>query len=215
MKYLLLLPIVGLSMGLLFAQDRDFLSPNEVEQIRQAQDPNDRLLLYIHFAKQRMDLVQQYLAKDKPGRSLFIHNSIEDYNKIIEAVDSVADDALKHNRPIDKGMIAVLNAEKEFLAQLNKIEESAPRDLERYKFVLAQAIDTTHDSQELSLEDSHKRATELTAEEAKEKKEREAMMPAKEAKERHKAAQSEEEEKEKKKVPSLYRPGEKSQTPPE
>jgi hypothetical protein len=213
MRPLLLLPIAGLSAILLFAQDRDFLSPNEVEQIRQAQEPNDRLLLYIHFAKQRMDLVQQYLAKDKPGRSIFIHNNLEDYNKIIEAIDSVSDDALKHNRPIDKGMVAVANAEKEFLDQLNKIEDSAPRDLERYKFVLEQSIDTTHDSRELSLEDSRKRSTELASEDAKEKKEREAMMPAKEAKERQKATQGETEEK--KKAPSLYRPGEKPQTPPE
>ena len=213
MKRLLLLPIVCVCTCLLSAQDRDFLTSNEVEQIRQAQEPNDRLLIYIHFAKQRMDLVQQYLAKDKPGRSIFIHNSLEDYNKIIEAIDSVADDALKHNRPIDKGMIAVLSAEKEFLDQLNKIQDSEPRDLERYKFVLAQAIDTTHDSRELSLEDSKKRSTELTAEEAKEKKEREAMMPAKEAKERQKAAGAEGEEK--KKVPSLYRPGEKNQNPPQ
>jgi len=213
MKYLRFLPIACICTSLLWAQDRDFLSPNEVEQIRQAQEPSERLLLYIHFAKQRMDLVQQYLAKDKPGRSIFIHNSLEDYNKMIEAIDAVADDALKHNRPIDKGIVAVLNAEKEFLDQLNKIHDSEPRDMERYKFVLEQAIDTTHDSRELSLEDSHKRGAELTAEEAKEKKDREAMMPAKEAKERQKAAQSEGEEK--KKVPSLYRPGEKPNTPPE
>ena len=215
MKYLNLLPIACFVVSLLPAQDRDFLTPNEVEQVRQAQDPNDRLLLYVHFAKQRVDLVQNYLAKDKPGRSIFIHNNLEDYNKIIEAIDSVSDDALKHNRPIDKGMIAVLNAEKEFLDQLSKIQDAEPRDLERYKFVLEQAIDTTHDSRELSLEDSHKRGTDLAAEEAKEKKDREAMMPAKEAKERQKAAHAEGEEKEKKKVPSLYRPGEKPQTPPQ
>jgi hypothetical protein len=213
MKYLTLLSIACFLASLVWAQDRDFLTPNEVEQIRQAQEPNDRLLLYVHFAKQRIDVVQNYLAKDKSGRSIFIHNNLEDYNKIIEAIDSVSDDALKHNRPIDKGMVAVLNAEKEFLDQLNKIHDSEPHDLERYKFVLEQAIDTTHDSRELSLEDSHKRSTELTAEEAKEKKDREAMMPAKEVKERNKAAGTDQEKE--KKVPSLYRPGEKPQNPPE
>ncbi len=213
MKRLLLLSIACLAASFARAQDRDFLTPNEIEQIRQAQEPNERLLLYVHFAKQRIDVVQNYLAKDKAGRSIFIHNNLEDYNKIIEAIDSVSDDALKHNRPIDKGMIAVLNAEKEFLDQLNKIHDSEPRDLERYKFVLEQAIDTTNDSHELSLEDSRKRSTELTAEEAKEKKDREAMMPSKEAKERNKAAAAEGEKE--KKVPSLYRPGEKPQNQPQ
>ena len=63
------------------------------------------------------------------GRSIFIHNTLEDYSKIIEAMDSVSDDALLHKHPIDKGLIAVLNGEKEFIDQLNKIQNSAPKDL--------------------------------------------------------------------------------------
>ncbi len=193
--------------GSLFAQDRDFLTSNEVEQVREAQDPNDRLQLYLHFARQRMDLVEQYLAKEKSGRSIFIHNALEDYTKIIEAIDSVADDALRHNHPVDTGMVAVIGAEKDFLVQLNKIQEREPKDFERYRFVLGEAIDTTSDSQELSLEDSKKRGTELNTQDAKEKTEREAMMSTDEQKERKKTANKEEETK--KKIPSLYKPGEK------
>lgn len=209
MKLRLFLPVALAAATGLLAQDRDFLSPNEVDQIRQVQDPNDRLLLYIHFAKQRMDLVQHYIAKDKPGRSIFIHNSLEDYGRIIEAIDSVSDDALRRNIPIDKGMIAVADAEKSFLDQLQKLEDSEPRDLDRYKFVLTDAINSTHDSRDLSLEDSKKRSTELAVVDSREKKDREAMMPEKEAAERKKAVQSQSGEDDKKKVPSLYRPGEK------
>jgi hypothetical protein len=194
---------------LLYAQDRDFLTPDEIDQVREAQDPNDRLLLYVRFARQRMDLLQQYLSKEKPGRSIFIHNTLEDYSQIIEAIDTVSDDALKHNRPIDKGMLAVISAEKEFSDQLNKIQDSEPKDLERYKFVLTEAIDTTNDSRELGTEDVHKRSAELSAADAKEKKEREAMMPSKEVTERKKDADAQ--EKPKNKVPSLYRAGEKPQ----
>jgi len=214
MRLSVLAAIVLCTAGLLAAQeDRDFLTPNEVDQIRQAQDPNDRLVLYIHFARQRMDLLDQYLVKEKPGRSIFVHNTLEDYSKIIEAMDSVSDDALRHNRPIDKGMIAVVAAEKEFLDKLNKIENSQPNDLDRYKFVLQQAIDTTSDSRELSLEDAKKRGADLNAADAKEKAEREAMMPSKEVKERKKAEQSDTGQQ--KKIPSLYRPGEKPQQPPQ
>jgi hypothetical protein len=202
-----LLLCIFAAAGVLFAQDRDFLTSNEVEQVREAQDPNDRLQLYVHFARQRMDLVEQYLAKEKSGRSIFIHNALEDYTKIIEAIDSVSDDALRHNRPIDKGMVAVIAAEKDFLAQLNKIQDSEPKDFERYKFVLGEAIDTTSDSEELSLEDSKKRGTELNTQDTKEKTEREAMMSTDEQKERKQSANKEEETK--KKIPSLLRPGEK------
>lgn len=212
MKVRLLLCGAALA-SVLAAQDRDFLTPNEVDQVREAQDPNDRLALYVHFAKQRMDLVEQYLAKQKPGRSIFIHNTLEDYSKIIEAIDSVADDALRRKLELDKGMIAVVNAEKEFLDRLNKIRDKQPSDLDRYQFVLDDAIDTTSDSRELSLEDSHKRGSELATEDAKEKKEREAMMPSKEVQDRKKQEGAQSGDQQQKKIPSLYRPGEKHQEP--
>ncbi|HEY7208857.1 MAG TPA: hypothetical protein VH477_01190 [Bryobacteraceae bacterium] len=213
MKFFGLFSALLVVASLACAEDRDFLSPNEVEQIREAQDPNDRLTLYVHFARQRMDLIEQYLAKEKPGRSIFIHNTLEDYSKIIEAIDTVSDDALRHNHPIDKGMVAVIDAEKEFLDKLNKIQESEPKDLDRYKFVLSEAIDTTTDSHDLSLEDSKKRTTALASEDTKEKNEREAMMSKTEQKERKKSSAADDEKK--KKVPSLYRPGEKPQNPQE
>jgi len=194
-------------------QDRDFLTSNEVDQIREAQDPNERLQLYLRFAKLRMELLEQALSKDKPGRSLTIHDTLEDYKSIIEAVDSVADDALRRKQPIDKGMVAVASAEQEFLAKLNKIESSEPKDLGRYKFVLQEAIDATSDSREMSMEDSQKRTAEIAEGDAKEKKDREAAMPTKELKERKQADAAGDEQK--KKVPSLYRPGEKPQQPPQ
>ncbi len=188
------------------AQDRDFLTPNEVDQIRVVQDPNDRLILYVKFARQRMDLIQQQLAKEKPGRSVFIHNYLDDYTKIIEAMDSVSDDALLHHKDIDKGLIEVLNAEHDFLDKLNKIQSSEPKDLDRYKFLLTEAIDTTTDSQELGKSDSAKRATALADADSKEKKDREALMPKQEVKDRKKDAAAQEEPA--RKIPSLLKPGE-------
>jgi hypothetical protein len=213
MKFWAALGIALCAGALTWAQDRDFLTPDEADQIREAQEPNDRLLLYVRFARQRMDLLQQYLAKEKPGRSIFIHNTLEDYSHIIEAIDTVSDDALRHKRPIDKGMLAVLGAEKDFLDQLNKIQSSEPKDFDRYKFVLTQAIDTTTDSRELALEDSGRRGADLATEDAKEKQQRDAMMPSKEVAERKKDADTQEQPK--KKIPTLYRPGEKPPDQPQ
>jgi len=196
-------------------QDRDFLTPDEVEQVRDAQEPNDRLALYIHFAKQRIDIVENYLAKEKPGRSIFIHNTLEDYSHIIEAIDTVSDDALRRHKDIDKGLLVVLNAEKEFLDKLSKIQDASPKDLERYKFVLTEAIDTTTDSREMNMQDSKQRAGELAATDQKEKKERDAMMPSKEVKDRKKDAEAQDPGDQKKKIPTLYRPGEKPPDPPQ
>jgi hypothetical protein len=197
------------------AQTRDYLSTIEVDEIRDVQEPNERMKLYTKFARLRLDILMQTLQKQKPGRSAFIHDTLEDYARIIEAIDSVADDALRRKVPIDKGMLAVAEAEKEFVEKLNKIEPMNPPDISRYNFVLKQAIDTTSDSLELSQEDSTKRQAEVLAAEQKEKKDREAAMSTKEVTERKKQQKDQQDQDQKKKIPSLYRPGEKPDKPPD
>jgi len=200
--------LLGFLAASQLSAERDFLTSDEADQVRLAQDPNDRLKLYLHFAKQRLNIAQSALAKEKPGRSILVHDALEDFSQIIDAIDTVSDDALKRKLDIKEGMAAVSGSEKELLAGLEKIQESQPKDLGRYEFVLKQAIETTRDSLESSSEDLGKRAAEVQAKEEKEKKELESMMQPKdlEAKkaEEKKAAAAEN----KRKAPTLYRKGE-------
>lgn len=188
------------------AQDRDFLTADEADQIREAQEPNLRLSLYVKFAQARIELLKQLLAKEKAGRSALIHDTLEDYTHIIEAIDTVADDALRRKVDITEGMALVAPAEKEMAAALAKMGENPPKDFSRYEFALQQAIDTTSDSAELSASDLKNRATDVAERERKEKAERESMMSTGEVKAKRAAEQKADEKK--RKVPTLRRKGE-------
>lgn len=159
-----------------FAQQRDFLTPDEVNQVRNTPEPNERLKLYIVFARQRVDQVRKLMANDKPGRSALVHDLLEDYTRIVEAIDALADDSLAHKKNIDAGITAVSIMERITLVELNKINEDKPKDIARYDFALREAIETAQDSLELSEQDVGHRAADVVAKEKSEKAAREAEM---------------------------------------
>lgn len=215
--WLICLLIAAPLAGPLASPQHDFLTGDEVDKIRDAQEPNLRLKLYSQFARERVDLVKSLIDKDKTGRSALIHDTLDEYCKILDAIDTVADDALARKLDVKAGLDAVASEENEMLPYLQKVQDSHPRDLERYDFLLKQAIDATSDSLDAAKEDLGQRTQEVEAREQKEKQERlDAMSPVeregKVADDKKAAEKKAVEEEQKKKAPTLYRPGEKKST---
>jgi hypothetical protein len=202
--------LLVLALGFASAQERDFLTSDEVDQIREAQDPNMRLQLYVQFAKVRVALVQQLLSKEKAGRTALVHDTLEDYSHIIEAIDTVADDALKRKADLTEGMKGVAAAEKEMAETLEKLDAAPQKDSARYEFVLKQAIETTQDSADLSSQDLGARASAVAEREKKDRKELESSMRPEDVK--RKDAEEKKDTEKKKKAPTLRR---KNERPPD
>ena len=194
------------------AAQRDFLTADEVDQLREAQQPDLRLRLYLLFARQRVDLLTQVLSKEKTGRSLMIHDTLEQYTKLIEALDTVTDDALTHKRPVTV-MGEIAKTEREMLASLEKFAEQHPADIDRYRFSLEQAVDTTRDSLEANVLDLKDRIQDVEQREQRIEKERESLTaPEREAgkapADKDKLAADKKAADGQKKKPSLLRKGE-------
>jgi hypothetical protein len=192
---------------------KDFLTENEIEKVREAQEPSERLKLYALFARQRLDQLQRLLEKEKKGRSLAARELLEDYSSIIDAIDTVSDDALKRGVDITEGTVEVIGSERRFLAKLQKIQERNPADLDLYEVALKEAIASTSDSMDLAKEDTRERGGKLSAEDKRTKEEAEKVLAAEDAKgkppEEAKTADAKPaDDKPKRKPPSLLRPGE-------
>lgn len=193
------------------AQDRDFLTGDESAQIKDAQDPNARIQLYARFARRRIDLIKSLLSKDKQARSIVIHDALDDYAQILDAIDSVIDDALVRKIDVKPSMMALANYERDCLPLLKRIRDSHPNDLDRYDFVLKTAIDATTDGIESASADMDERAKDVQHNADVERKAVEQMeTPAdRDAKKQQQKKDGEQQQPSQRKPPTLLRPGEK------
>ncbi len=224
MKHLGVLLCLVLTAGffLLPAQDylggeRDFLTPHEADLIRVAQEPNERIEQYLHFARLRLELVRQTLLKKDLARSKLIHQNLEEYGRIIEAMDLVIDDAAADKIDVSVGLGILAEHGKEFLATLEKIQEEPADNSWAYEFVLEDSIEITRDSMELAMEDLGDRGRRIAEADAAEKAKRRTLMTPERRKDVAKAeAKAEAKNTERsRKRPTLLKPGETLSKPGE
>lgn len=189
---------------------KDFLTQHEVGVIRETQEPNERIAAYLHFAALRIELVNQLLAKDEEGRGGKIHDNLEQYGSILEAIDAVIDDALLKDVDLDKAYIALLTDEAAFLKRLREIKDSDPGDLWRYEFVLEDGIEITADSLEMAHEDTGDRKRAILEGDDAERAAREASTSAERQEEVDKVKKAEEKKEAQfeRKRPTLLKKGE-------
>jgi hypothetical protein len=166
------------------SQQRDFLTGGESDAIREAQEPAERLKLYVDFAKRRIDTIAKLLQSKEADRGDQMHDALYEYDRILDAIGKNVDRAEQRRDIFKKGLQYALEQEPLFLKQLEAVRAANPADLEQYKFILDQAIDNTHD-------DVDELAVVLKKQPTNRKEEKDAKAAAeKAAKDRERAAQS-------------------------
>ena len=127
-------------------QDKDYLTATEADKIRDAETTNERIVLFLTFADDRLKKFQYEL--DHPSQNR--HGDMLNYlmNAYAGCIDDAADLiqlGIHKQENIRKGIDLMALKTKEFLVVLNKLSaEGIERDI--YKDNLEDAIEGTSDA---------------------------------------------------------------------
>jgi hypothetical protein len=130
-----------------WAQRRgDPLNPNEQDQLRDAaQDPSDRLKLYIEFARTRLASLEQMRADPKvTDRAQQTRDRLQDFLDVYDELNDNLDTFVERKADLRKPLKAVIEADTEFQAKLRALKNSADankNEAKQYDFLLANVLD--------------------------------------------------------------------------
>jgi hypothetical protein len=130
---------------------RDPLTQPEIDQIRDASwEPQQRLTLYIKFARMRLVAMEQMRSdpktKDRPKQT---HDLLDDFLLIYDELNDNVDTYIDRKDDIRKPLKTVIDADTEFQAKLRALKDAAgisPEEANVYEFVLSDALDTVDSS---------------------------------------------------------------------
>lgn len=151
----------------------DVLTPDEVDQIRDAaQEPRDRLPLYIQFARARLDAAEKSRTDPQvKDHAQALHDHLHDFLDIYDELDENVDTYADRQDDLRKPLKAVIEADTEFQSRLRALQAPAnatPQQATEYQFVLATALNAVDDGAQ-----DHRQLLAEQEEAAKHKKKRE------------------------------------------
>jgi hypothetical protein len=129
-----------------FAGQKDYLSALEADKIRDAENTNERIKLFLAFADDRLKKFQYELQHPSSNKHTEMLNAL--MNAYVGCLDDAADLiqlGIQKQENIRAGVDLMAGRSKEFLEILQKIATDGP-DPEVYKDNLDDAIEGTRDA---------------------------------------------------------------------
>src|SRR5579863_9946759 len=124
---------------------RDPLNPLEQDQLRDAaQEPADRLKLYIQFSRARLSSLEQMRADPKvTDRTQQTRDRLQDFLDVYDELNDNIDTFVERKADLRKPLKAVIEADTEFQAKLRALKNSADasKDEAKYDFLLSNVLD--------------------------------------------------------------------------
>src|SRR5579872_4313298 len=146
---LLLLTATGASAQ----RHRDPFTPAEIDSIRDASwEPQQRLALYVKFARARLVALEQMRSDPKTkNRAQQTHDRLDDFALIYDELNDNIETYVQRKNDIRKPLKVIIDADTEFQAKLRALKDAADvpaEEAKQYEFVLTNALDTLDSSAE-------------------------------------------------------------------
>ena len=125
---------------------REPLNPVEIQQLRDAaQDPANRIKLFIEFARARLTAIEQLRADPKvTDRAQQTHDMLQNFLDVYDELNDNLDTFVERKADLRKPLKSVIEADAEFGAKLRALKsslETNPSETQKYEFLLNNAVD--------------------------------------------------------------------------
>jgi hypothetical protein len=130
-----------------FAQQRDYLTDEEADKIREVRTPNERIKLYLAFAEDRLKKFDYELNRSVPERrrSEVLNGLLNGYVGCVDDGADQIDFAREKQMDVHEALKLMKAKYPQFLTQLQKYGKDSP-DYDSYKDTLDDAIEGTKDA---------------------------------------------------------------------
>jgi hypothetical protein len=161
-----------LTLAVCAQKKNDPLTSVEIDQLRDVMlEPDERLKLYVKFARDRMAKLEEMRSNPKATeRGLQTHDMLQDFLTLYDELNDNIDMYVGRKNDIRKPMKVVIEADTEFQSKLRALKSAAstnPPELKLFEFLLTDALDTVDSSA-----DDHRKTLTEVEEYVKEQKKR-------------------------------------------
>jgi hypothetical protein len=142
--------LLAVSLGAAWGAEKgDYLTEDETDQLREAQEPSKRIEKYLSFAQDRLMRFDDYRNRqpspdyDIPG---YLDTQLDQYIRITDALKDCIEDHFDRHDDMRAGLKKVLEMGPHQLDQLRHIEQSSDAYSAGYRKSLGDAIDDFTDA---------------------------------------------------------------------